>query len=188
MRGHTGEVQQSLDLGLVKWFESELGGKGDDPVVPSHGGSVEGDPRRLRNVESADDAVRVTASVSIPAHELEWRFGPSGGPGGQHANRAHTRAEVRFDIESSPSLTEGQRNRLMKKFGSVVVVSADDERSQLRNRRLAVDRLRLRLADALVIEKHRRPTRPGRGAVERRLDAKRRQASRKQDRRPNLDD
>jgi len=188
MRRHTGEVEECLDIGLVEWFESEFGGEGDDPVVPSHGASVERDPRRLPAVENADDALRVTASVCIPAHELEWRFGPSGGPGGQHANRAHTRAEVRFDIEASPSLTEGQRNRLMKKFGSVVVVSADDERSQLRNRRLAVDRLRLRLADALVIEKHRRPTRPGRGAVERRLDAKRRQASRKQDRRKDFGD
>jgi ribosome-associated protein len=139
-------------------------------------------------VESSDDALRVTASVRIAASELEWRFGPSGGPGGQHANRAHTRAEVRFDIESSSSLTEGQRNRLIKKLGVSVVVSADDERSQLRNRRLALDRLRLRLADALVVEKPRRPTRPGRGAVERRLDAKRRQASRKQDRRPNFED
>jgi len=139
-------------------------------------------------VESADDVLRVTASVRIPAHELDWRFGPSGGPGGQHANRAHTRAEVRFDIETSPSLTEGQRNRLMKKLGPTVVVSADDERSQLRNRRLALDRLRLRLADALVVEKPRRPTRPGRGAVERRLDAKRRQASRKQERRRNFED
>ena len=139
-------------------------------------------------MDGAEDGLRVTASVVIAVSELEWRFGPSGGPGGQHANRAHTRAEVRFDIETSPSLTEGQRNRLMKKLGSAVVVSADDERSQLRNRRLALDRLRLRLADALVVEKSRRPTRPGRGAVERRLDAKRRQASRKQDRRPNFED
>jgi len=139
-------------------------------------------------MDGTEDGLRVTASVVIAVSELEWRFGPSGGPGGQHANRAHTRAEVRFDIETSPSLTEGQRNRLMKKLGSAVVVSADDERSQLRNRRLALDRLRLRLADALVVEKPRRPTRPGRGAVERRLDAKRRQASRKQDRRPNFED
>jgi ribosome-associated protein len=139
-------------------------------------------------MDGAEDGLRVTASVVIAVSELEWRFGPSGGPGGQHANRAHTRAEVRFDIETSPSLTEGQRNRLMRKLGSAVVVSADDERSQLRNRRLALDRLRLRLADALVVEKPRRPTRPGRGAVERRLDAKRRQASRKQDRRPNFED
>jgi ribosome-associated protein len=139
-------------------------------------------------VDGSEDGLRVTASVVIAASELDWRFGPSGGPGGQHANRAHTRAEVRFDIAASASLTEGQRNRLMKKLGPVVMVSADDERSQLRNRRLALDRLRLKLADALHIEKSRRPTRPGRGAVERRLDAKRRQATRKQERRRDFED
>ena len=127
-------------------------------------------------MDAADDALRVTSSVVIPASELDWRFGPSGGPGGQHANRAHTRAEVRFDIENSAALT------------GVVIVAADDERSQLRNRRLALDRLRLRLADALVVEKRRRPTRPGRGAVERRLDAKRRQSERKTERRRPHDD
>ena len=139
-------------------------------------------------MDGSEDGLRVTASVVIAASELDWRFGPSGGPGGQHANRAHTRAEVRFDIAASASLTEGQRNRLMKKLGPVVMVSADDERSQLRNRRLALDRLRLKLADALHIEKSRRPTRPGRGAVERRLDAKRRQATRKQERRRDFED
>lgn len=140
-------------------------------------------------MDGPEEGLRVTASVVIPASELDWRFGPSGGPGGQHANRAHTRAEVRFDIEGSPSLTEGQRNRIMAKIGTgLLIVSADDERSQLRNRRLALDRLRLRLADALVIERPRRPTRPGRGAVERRLDAKRRQSARKTERRRPHDD
>jgi ribosome-associated protein len=135
-----------------------------------------------------EDALRVTASVLIPAHELTWTFGPSGGPGGQHANRAHTRAEVRFDAEASGSLSQYQRQRIIDRLGSVVTVSADDERSQLRNRRLALDRLRQKLAGALRVEKPRRPTRPGRGAVERRLDAKRRQAARKRDRRGGFDD
>jgi ribosome-associated protein len=135
-----------------------------------------------------DDALRVTASVLIPAHELTWTFGPSGGPGGQHANRAHTRAEVRFDAEASGSLSQYQRQRIIDRLGSVVIVSADDERSQLRNRRLAVDRLRQKLAGALRVETPRRPTRPGRGAVERRLEAKRQQAARKRDRRGGFDD
>ena len=135
-----------------------------------------------------EDALRVTASVLIPAHELTWTFGPSGGPGGQHANRAHTRAEVRFDVEASGSLSQYQRQRIIDRLGSVVIVSADDERSQLRNRRLAVDRLRQKLAGALRVETPRRPTRPGRGAVERRLEAKRRQAARKRDRRGGFDD
>ena len=135
-----------------------------------------------------EDALRVTASVLIPAHELTWTFGPSGGPGGQHANRAHTRAEVRFEVEASGSLSQYQRQRIIDRLGSVVIVSADDERSQLRNRRLAVDRLRQKLAGALRVETPRRPTRPGRGAVERRLEAKRQQAARKRDRRGGFDD
>lgn len=139
-------------------------------------------------MESAEDALRVTASVRIPAHELEWRFGPSGGPGGQHANRAHTRAEVRLDIEASAAFSDAQRQRVISKVGSIIVVSADDERSQLRNRRIALERLRVKLERALRVETPRRPTRPGKGAVERRLDAKRRQASRKQERRRNFED
>jgi ribosome-associated protein len=135
-----------------------------------------------------EDALRITASVLIPAHELTWTFGPSGGPGGQHANRAHTRAEVRFDVEASGSLSQYQRQRIIDRLGSVVIVSADDERSQLRNRRLAVDRLRQKLAGALRVETPRRPTRPGRGAVERRLEAKRQQAARKRDRRSGFDE
>lgn len=139
-------------------------------------------------MERADDVLRITASVRIPAHELEWRFGPSGGPGGQHANRAHTRAEVRFDIEASTAFSDAQRQRVISKVGSIIVVSADDERSQLRNRRIALERLRVKLERALRVETPRRPTRPGKGAVERRLDAKRRQASRKQERRRNFED
>lgn len=129
------------------------------------------------------DGLRVTASVVIPVHELIWSFGPSGGPGGQHANRAHTRAEVRFDAATSRALSDHQRRRIMDRLGPIVVVSADDERSQLRNRRIALDRLRIRLAGALRVETARRPTRPSRGAVERRLEAKRRQAARKRERR-----
>jgi ribosome-associated protein len=135
-----------------------------------------------------DGALRVTASVVIPANELSWSFGPSGGPGGQHANRAHTRAEVRFDVEASGSLSQYQRQRIIDRLGAVVTVSADDERSQLRNRRLALDRLRQKLAGALRVETPRRPTRPGRGAVERRLEAKRQQATRKKNRRGGFDE
>lgn len=120
--------------------------------------------------------LQVTGDCAVDVTELVWRFTPSGGPGGQHANRSATRAEVTFDVAASPSLDERQRQRLVDRLGPVVVVSADDERSQLRNRRLAQDRLRLRLADALRVEPPRRPTRPSRGSVERRLDAKRRRA------------
>jgi len=133
---------------------------------------------------SADDELVVSAGVRIPAHELQWRFGPSGGPGGQHANRAHTRAEVRFDVAASPSLRDSDRRRLLDRLGTVVTATADDERSQLRNRRLAADRLRRTLAAALVVRSPRRPTRPRKGAVEKRLAAKRQRAARKRDRRP----
>lgn len=131
--------------------------------------------------------LRVTRSVTIPVEELDIRTGPSGGPGGQHANRAHTRVEVRFDAESSPSLGPVQRARVVAKLGPVVRVVADDERSQARNRARALERLAARLAGALHVDPPRRATRPTRSAVERRLTAKRRQGERKRERR-QLDD
>ena len=129
------------------------------------------------------DVLRVTRSVSIPVDELEIRTGPSGGPGGQHANRAHTRVEVRFDAESSPSLGPVQRTRVVTKLGPDGRVAADDERSQARNRALALERLAARLAAALHVDPPRRPTRPSKAAVQRRLDDKRRRSQRKQERR-----
>jgi len=133
---------------------------------------------------SADDELVVSAHLRIPPSELEWRFAPSSGPGGQHANRAHTRAEVRFDIAGSPSLRAIDRERLLARFGPTLAAAAEDERSQVRNRRLALDRLRRTLLDALRPQIPRRPTRPSRGSVEARLANKRRQAGRKADRRP----
>lgn len=130
------------------------------------------------------DDLEVTEDCTIPLGELEWRFSTSGGPGGQHANRANTRVEVRFDVEHSQSLGERQRELLLEKLGPVVSVVADDERSQARNRGLALERLRDHLAEALRVPKRRRPTRPSRAAEKRRLEEKRRQAERKQQRRP----
>lgn len=130
------------------------------------------------------EALRVTRSCVIPVSELDWRFTPSGGPGGQHANRSNTRAEVRFDVASSPSLLEVHRERLLERLGPVVRVAADDERSQLRNRDLALERLRARLADALRVERTRRPTAPTRGSKERRLESKKRRSDVKRARRP----
>ncbi len=129
------------------------------------------------------DLIRITSSLSIPLGELQLRFTPSGGPGGQHANKVSTRVELRFDITRSPSLGPRQRARLLQRFGAELRVVADDERSQTRNRQLAVERFRARMADALHIDKPRRPTRPSRGATERRLSAKRHQAERKRQRR-----
>src|SRR3954447_16590825 len=105
------------------------------------------------NHERDDETIlRVSHSVRIPLAEFEWRFTGSGGPGGQHANTSNTRVELRFDVEASPSLTDWQRERLIGKLGPVVRVVAADERSQTRNRQLALDRLRTRLADALRVE------------------------------------
>jgi ribosome-associated protein len=136
----------------------------------------------------SDRLVRVSASLAVPVSELHLRFSPSGGPGGQHANKVNTRVELRFDISGSPSLGPRQRARLLERLGPELRLVVDDERSQIRNRQLAVDRFRDRMAEALHVEKARRPTRPSRGAKERRLTAKRRQSERKRDRRPDFDD
>jgi len=127
--------------------------------------------------------LQVTPDCAVDLDEVVMRFMPSGGPGGQHANRSSTRVDLRFDVAGSPSLTESQRDQLLSKVGAEVRVVADDERSQLRNRSIAVERLRERLAAGLRVERKRRPTRPSRRAKARRLDAKKRQADRKRDRR-----
>ena len=122
---------------------------------------------------------RVSSTCVIRMDELEWRFSASGGPGGQHVNTANTRAEVRFDIGSSPSLGPRQRARLIERLGPEVRVVASDERSQLRNRELALERLRSRLADALRVEKPRRATKPSKGAKQKRLEEKRQRSETK---------
>ena len=122
--------------------------------------------------------LRVTPTCVVRMDELDWRFSASGGPGGQHVNTANTRAEVRFDIAASPSLGPRQRARLLERFGPERVV-ASDERSQLRNRELALERLRARLAEALRVETPRRPTKPTKASRERRLDDKRRRSETK---------
>jgi ribosome-associated protein len=124
--------------------------------------------------------LRVTPTCVLPLDELEWRFSASGGPGGQHVNTSNTRAEVRFDVAASPSLGPRQRARLLERLGPEVRVVASDERSQLRNRELALERLRSRLAEALRIEPPRRPTKPTKAAKERRLEAKRQRSQTKQ--------
>ncbi len=132
----------------------------------------------------ASHELRVSRTCAIPLSELAWRFTASGGPGGQHANTANTRAEVVFDVANSPSLGPRQRDRLVAKLGPTVRVVASDERSQARNRALALERLRSRLADALRLERPRRPTAPSKAARERRLQRKHRRSDIKRMRRP----
>jgi ribosome-associated protein len=126
--------------------------------------------------------------VHIPDEELEWRFSGSGGPGGQHANTANTRVELIFNIARSPSLTEPVRQRLLVALGPQVRVVCSTSRSQRRNRIEARQRLEHRLVSALKRPPTRRPTRPGRGAVERRLGDKHRRAETKARRRWSSDD
>ena len=125
----------------------------------------------------------VTASLRIPLAELEWRFTGSGGPGGQHANTANTRVELVWDVAASAAPGPRQRELLLSRLGTVVRVVAADERSQSRNRQLALARLRGRVGLALRVDPPRRATRPSRAATQRRLDAKRQQGERKRGRR-----
>lgn len=126
------------------------------------------------------EGLRVSRNCVIPWRELRFAFGPSGGPGGQHANRSHTRVEVRFDVASSPSLGPRQRARLLERLGPEARAVADDERSQHRNRELALRRLADRLRDGLRVEPKRVATRPTEASRRRRLEAKRRRAQTKQ--------
>jgi ribosome-associated protein len=131
---------------------------------------------------------RVTRSVLLPLSEIELRVSRSSGPGGQHANTAETRVEAVFDVEASGALTEAQKRRVVARAGPVLRAVAQDERSQLRNRELAIDRLVTRLADALRVERKRRPTKPTEASREQRLAAKRRRGEVKRLRRVGSDE
>ena len=137
--------------------------------------------------ESPAGALRVTARLTIPLSEVTLRASRSSGPGGQHANVTASRVEASFDVLASRSLSESQRRRVLERAGARVVAIAQDERSQTRNRELALTRLTERLARALATPKRRRPTRPTAASRERRLAAKRRASERKRERRPPAD-
>lgn len=130
------------------------------------------------------DPIPLRAGVSIPLREVTVRASRSSGPGGQHANVTASRIEAVFDVAASTSLSEAQKRRIIDRLGPRVVAVAQDERSQARNRELALERLARRLSAALAPRRPRRPTRPSAAAVARRLEAKRLQGQRKRDRRP----
>ncbi len=130
----------------------------------------------------ASDSVRVTRSVMLPLAEIRIRVSRSSGPGGQHANTAETRVEASFDVASSSALTDAQKRRVTAKAGPLLRAVAQDERSQARNRELAIERLVARLADGLRVERRRLPTRPSRAATESRLEAKKRRGAVKRQR------
>jgi len=131
----------------------------------------------------------VNAEVAIPLGEVELRASRSSGPGGQHANVTASRVEAVFEIASSATLTDEQKRRLAARHGERVTAIAQDARSQARNRELALERLRDKLAAGLAVPRRRRPTRPSKAAKERRLESKRRASERKATRRrPSSDD
>lgn len=140
------------------------------------------------------DSLVVNNRLSLPLSELDFRFTTGGGPGGQHVNRSATRVTLRFDVAGSPSLDEETRARLLARLANrldregVLQFSVQESRSQFQNRQIALERLRETLANALVEEKPRRATRPGRSAVEERLAEKRRRAIAKRERRGNWRD
>jgi ribosome-associated protein len=130
------------------------------------------------------ESIRVTRSVVLPRSEIELRFSRSSGPGGQHAQRSETRVEAVFDVEASQSLSETQKRRVVRKAGPVLRAIAQDERSQWRNRELAVERVVEALREALRVERPRRPTKPTRASQRRRVEGKKRRGQTKRLRRP----
>ncbi len=135
-----------------------------------------------------DGGLRVQPRLTIPLEEVKLRTSRSSGPGGQHANVTASRVEAVFDVDASRSLSESQRARLLRRAGPRVVAVAQDARSQARNRELALERLRERIAAGLSQPRARRPTRPTPASAERRLAAKRRASERKHTRRPPRSD
>lgn len=135
------------------------------------------------------DDLEIRRGLVIPASELSWRFDTSGGPGGQHANRAATRVELSFDLGSSPSVPAGLKASMLDRLGhragrGIVTVTADDSRSQWRNRSIARKRMVRLLREASRSRPVRRPTKPGAGARRRRLEEKRRRSEVKRLRKP----
>jgi len=130
------------------------------------------------------ESIRVTRSVVLPRSEIELRYSRSSGPGGQHAQKSETRVEAIFDVVASSALTETQKRRVIAKAGPVLRAVAQDERSQARNRELAVERVVDGLREALRVERPRRPTKPTAQSRELRLEGKRRRSRTKRLRRP----
>src|SRR4051812_31259174 len=130
-----------------------------------------------------EDPMPVARDVAIPLSEVDLRVSRSSGPGGQHANVTASRVEAVFDVEHSQALSDEQKRRVMARCGPRVTATAQDTRSQMRTRELALERLRSRLQSALAVQRARHATRPSRAARAKRLDEKRRQSERKRARR-----
>jgi ribosome-associated protein len=133
------------------------------------------------------ESIRVNSRVAVPLTEVAVRTSRSSGPGGQHAQKTETRVEVVFDVLASEVLTDTQKERIVGRVGPVLRAVAQDERSQARNRELALERLAAQLREALRVQRARRPTKPTGAAVERRLEEKRRRSRTKRLRRDATD-
>jgi ribosome-associated protein len=131
----------------------------------------------------AAESIRVTRSVVLPLAEVELQFSRSSGPGGQHAQKSETRVVAVFDVQASSALTDAQKRRVIAKAGPVLRGAAQDERSQARNRELAIERLVAALREALRVERKRKPTNPTAASRERRLEQKKRRSATKRLRR-----
>jgi ribosome-associated protein len=138
----------------------------------------------MSEAEGSERRLRIDERLSIPLGEITLRTSRSSGPGGQHANVTASRVEASFDVLASTSLSEAQRARVLARAGERIVAVAQDERSQLRNRELALKRLAQRLARALAVPRRRRATRPTAASRARRLQDKRKAGRRKLERRP----
>ena len=125
----------------------------------------------------------MTRTVALPPGEILLRTSRSSGPGGQHAQKSETRVEAVFDVEASSALSDVQKKRVVAKAGPVLRAVAQDERSQLRNKELATERLVEALREALRVPRHRVPTKPSKAAKERRLESKKRRSDTKKLRR-----
>jgi ribosome-associated protein len=121
-----------------------------------------------------DDPLQIGHGAAVPLSEIELRTSRSSGPGGQHANVTASRVEAVFDVAASRALSEEQKRRIAARCGPVVRATAQDTRSQSRNRELALERLRSRLASALTVQRPRRATKPTGASRRRRLEGKRR--------------
>jgi ribosome-associated protein len=133
------------------------------------------------------ESIRVTRSVVLPLREIVLRTSRSSGPGGQHAQKSETRVEAVFDVEASDALSPAQKRRVVAKAGPVLRAVAQDERSQLRNRELAVERLVAALQAALHVDRRRVATKPTAASRERKREAKQRRAQVKRLRKPPAD-
>src|SRR6266581_6750241 len=133
------------------------------------------------------ESIRVTRSVVVPRSEIELRTSRSSGPGGQHAQTSETRVEAIFDVEASNALSDSQKRRVVAKAGPLLRAIAQDERSQLRNKELATERVIEALREALRVPRRRVPTRPSAASRERRLEQKKRRSEVKRLRRSTGD-